>query len=119
MSPPDAAMETPRRRRPIAVSLPPGGVFVLESHHAPGFRMAPERHDFLEVFYVVAGAGSFHIEGRRHACSRGDVVVVPPGQAHHIEDQPAAPLTLYGVCVSPAVLNAEPGLLNLLRPGCL
>jgi AraC family L-rhamnose operon regulatory protein RhaS len=108
-----------QRLRPVDVSLPEHGVFVLESHHAPGFRMAPSRHDFLEVFYVLHGAGSFRIAGRNYPCATDDVVVVPVGQVHRIEDHPAQPLSLYGVCVAPAVFQIEPSLEGPLPPGRL
>jgi AraC family L-rhamnose operon regulatory protein RhaS len=107
------------RHRPIEVSLPPHGVFVLESHHAPGFRMASQCHDFLELFYVLDGAGAFHIGERRHPCQKGDVVVVPAGRTHRLEDDPVKPLELYGICVAPRVWQAEPALLEDLAAGPL
>jgi AraC family L-rhamnose operon regulatory protein RhaS len=106
-------------RRPIAVALPADGVFVLESHHAPGFRMPPQRHDFLELFYVLGGAGAFVLDGRTCPCHAGDLVAVPALCVHHIADDPAAPLALYGVCVAPRVWAAEPGLLDRLPVGRL
>ncbi len=112
-------METTHRRRPIEVTLPPHGVFVLESHHAPGFRMAAQCHDFLEIFYVLEGAGAFHIDGQTHRCRTGGLVVVPPGRVHRIEDDPAAPLALYGICVAPAVWRPEPALPQHLPAGPL
>jgi AraC family L-rhamnose operon regulatory protein RhaS len=94
-------------------------VFVLESHHAPGFRMAAQCHDFLEVFYVLSGRGVFGIGSQRQECAAGDVVVVPPGQVHVLEDSPAAPLGLYGICVAPHVWRHEPALLEYLPAGRL
>jgi AraC family L-rhamnose operon regulatory protein RhaS len=108
-----------QRLTPVEVRLPAHGVFILESHHAPGFRMTPSRHDFLEIFFVLDGSGTFVIDGRSHACGRGDVVVVPVGAVHQIHDQPAAPLSLYGICVAPRVYQAEPGLAGSLPPGAL
>jgi AraC family L-rhamnose operon regulatory protein RhaS len=105
------------QRRPVEVTLPPHGVFVLESHHAPGFRMAAQCHDFLELFYVLGGAGTFHLDGRPHRCRRGDIVVVPRGRVHRIEDDPAAPLALYGICVDPQAWRHEPALLDHLPAG--
>ncbi|HJZ93322.1 MAG TPA: AraC family transcriptional regulator [Gemmataceae bacterium] len=109
----------PHRRRPIDVVLPPSGVFVLESHHAPDFRMPAQRHPFLELFYVLGGAGRFHIDGAAHPCRRGDVVVVPMGRSHRIEDDPDAPLALYGIGVAPSVWREEPELLDRVAPGRL
>jgi AraC family L-rhamnose operon regulatory protein RhaS len=107
------------QRQPIEVRLPVNGVFVLESHHAPGFRMAAQCHDFLEIFYVLRGAGVFAIAGCSHPCRTGDVVVIPPRQVHHIEDNPTAPLALYGICVAPEVWRHEPSLLDHLPAGLL
>lgn len=109
-------MET--RVRPVPVTMPAFGVFVLESRHAPGFRMGDSRHDFLEVFYVLHGAGAFAIDGHHHPCAAGDVVVVPTGATHRITDDPAGPMTLYGVGVAPAVFAVEPDV-AALPPGRL
>jgi AraC-like DNA-binding protein/quercetin dioxygenase-like cupin family protein len=98
-----------QRTSPVEVALPDYGVFVLESRHAPGFRMAASRHDFLEVFYVLDGAGTFAVGRRSDACSAGDLVVVPAGEPHRITDSPAGPLSLYAICAAPAVCRVEPG----------
>ena len=111
--------DTPLRRRPVEVRLPPSGVFVLESHHGPGFQMPSSSHDFLEVFYVLRGTGRFTIEGRPHPCHDGDVVVIPVGHVHRIEDDPIAPLWLYGFCVAPEVWRHEPDLLDAVPAGKL
>jgi AraC family L-rhamnose operon regulatory protein RhaS len=107
------------RRGPIEVSLPTHGVFVLESHHGPGFRMTRQQHDFLEIFYVLDGAGAFHIDERKYSCRKGNVVVVPVGRTHRLEDDPVKPLELYGICVAPAVWQAEPELVKALGSGVL
>ncbi len=105
--------------RPVKVSLPPNGVFVLESHHGPAFRMAPECHEFLEIFYVLDGAGTFHLAGRPCPCRSGDIIVVPVETMHRIEDNPAAPLALYGICLGSQLWRHEPSLLEHLPPGQL
>ena len=107
------------QHRPVDVTLPADGVFVLESHHAPGFQMTPQRHTFVELFYVLSGAGAFHIDGRVHPCGAGDLVAVPAGRVHHIADDPDAPLALYGICVAPDVWRSEPDLLATLPAGRL
>jgi AraC family L-rhamnose operon regulatory protein RhaS len=112
-------MQPNLRRQPIEVILPPHGVFVLESHHAPGFRMAAQCHDFLEIFYVLGGTGAFHIGGWTFPCQKGDLVAVPMRRVHRIEDDPAEPLALYGICVAPHVWRHEPTLLDQLPAGPL
>jgi AraC-like DNA-binding protein/mannose-6-phosphate isomerase-like protein (cupin superfamily) len=112
-------MKPTYRYRPVEVSLPSHGVFVLESHHAPDFRMDVQCHDFMEIFYVLEGTGMFHFDDTTHACRRGDIVVVPVRQGHRIEDDPAAPLALYGICIDPSVWRHEPTLLDHLPAGRL
>jgi AraC family L-rhamnose operon regulatory protein RhaS len=112
-------MDPAQRLRPIEVQIPDHGVFALESYHAPGFRMAMQCHDFLEIFYVLHGKGAFHIDGQIHPCQRGDIVMVPLGRKHRIEDNPAAPLALYGLCVAPHVWRSEPKMFDHFAPGRL
>lgn len=107
------------RERPVEVAIPAHGIFILESHHASTFRMEPSRHDFLEVFHIIAGSGSFRIEGLDHHCRAGDVVAVPAGNLHQIEDRPGDPLSLYGICVAPAIWRHEPALAEHLHAGRL
>jgi AraC family L-rhamnose operon transcriptional activator RhaR len=79
--------------------------------------MGDQQHDFLELFYVLEGAGTFHIAGRPWPCRGRDLVAVPPGIRHRIEDNPAGPLALYGIAVAPSVWRGEPGLLDRLPAG--
>src|SRR5262249_50224441 len=117
--PGDAVVEPTYQRRPVEVALPAHGVFVLESHHAPDFRMAAQCHDFLEIFYVLKGAGVFQIDGRPHPGRGGDILIVPAGRVHRIEDDPAGPLALYGICIAPQVWRHEPALVDHLPAGRL
>jgi AraC-like DNA-binding protein/quercetin dioxygenase-like cupin family protein len=107
------------QRRPVAVALPAHGVFVLESYHAPDFRMAAQCHDFLEIFYVLKGTGVFRIDGQRHPARHDDILIVPSGRVHVIEDDPAEPLALYGICIAPQVWRHEPALFEHLPAGRL
>ena len=111
-------MPAPKRQAPIEVTLPAYGVYLLESHHAPSFRMGEQSHSFLELFFVHSGSGAFRIAGRDHPCQRNDVVVVPPRQSRiPIADNPAHPLTLYAVCVAGAVVRHEPAIFERLPVG--
>ena len=101
-------MFDPRALQPIHVVFPPCGIFVLESHHTRGFRMPPVRHDFLKLIQPFAGAGWLVREGTRVPLRPGDVVVVPIGERHHIEDDGARPLSLYALCVAAHVGAATP-----------
>ena len=53
------------------IDLPPGGG--LPRHH----------HDHLDVFFVEAGSGTFHLERDEHDLQGGDSAVVPTGAWHH------------------------------------
>ena len=93
-------MFDPRARQPIEVVLPPGGVCVLESHHARAFRMEPARHDFAKLIQPFSGAGWLVRGGARVPLRPGVVVLVPAGLLHHVEDVGARPLSLYALCVA-------------------
>jgi len=87
-------MPAAKRQVPVDVALPPYGVYLLESHHAPGFRMVKQSHPFLELFFVLSGSGTFEIDGVKHRCQRNDIVVVLPRLSHVIHDNPEQPLSL-------------------------
>jgi AraC-like DNA-binding protein len=78
--------------------------------------MDTESHDFAELFYVLDGSGSFVIDDREHTCGPGDVVLVPPGAAHAIEDHDS-PLTLYGIGVASELLAHDPEIVRRARAG--
>lgn len=107
------------RLTPVPVRLPPHGVLVWESRHDVGFRMASERHPFLEIFYVIAGSGWFVLDDARHPCRAGEMVVVPPKTTHYIEDAPKDPFALYGICLAPHLLDTDPAVLIRLPCGPL
>jgi AraC family L-rhamnose operon regulatory protein RhaS len=110
--------QTPTQQ-PAVVDMPPWGVSVFESHHAANFRMAVSRHQALEVFYVLGGAGVFELEGRPIPCATGDVVVIAVGQSHRIQDDPSQPLSLLGVRIRPDVWKSDSALERKLPVGRL
>ena len=97
-------MFEPRASQPIKVVFPPAGVFVLESRHGRPFRMVDTVHDFLKVVCVFSGEGRMVRGPRRDPLRAGDVVLVPAGCRHRIED--VRPLSLYAVCVRQEVVAA-------------
>src|SRR5262245_50327243 len=105
--------------RPIPIALPEDGVFVFESRHRLGFSMPVERHEFLELFYVLDGAGTFDLGQRTRPCAPGDLVAVPAGTPHRIDDEAGSPLSLYGIAIAPSVWSCEPGLFDHVPPGRL
>lgn len=110
-------MTLAKRHSPISVKLPDYGIYVLESHHAPGFQMRAESHGFLELFFVLSGRGYFEIDEVKHTCRKNDLMSVPPGTLHSIHDHSADPLALYAVCVSPEVAGRDDSLFERLPVG--
>src|SRR6478752_490286 len=110
-------MPLAKRQAPVDVALPAYGVYLLESHHAPEFRMVAQSHPFLELFFVLSGQGTFEIDGKSNACDRNDVVVVPPRRVHEIHDDPEQPLSLYAVCVAANVVQQDAKIFDALPTG--
>jgi quercetin dioxygenase-like cupin family protein len=50
-----------------------------------GGALPPHRHDHLDVFTVVAGSGTFHLDDEAFDLALGDSVVVPIGALHLLE----------------------------------
>jgi AraC-like DNA-binding protein len=97
-------MFDPHALLPIEVNFPTTGIFVLESHHTREFRMEPVRHDYLKLVQPFAGAGWLVRGGLRMPLRPGDVVLVPAGEKHHIDDDGTRPLRLYALCIAPHAL---------------
>jgi len=109
-----ARIRTPQITRiPLPHEFPTWGVDVFESHHADDWRMDLTRHDFLKLVYALQGAGHLVTAGgQRQAIQRGDLVIVPIGWEHRLEDAPGQPMSLYVVSVRPEVLriaSLDPG----------
>jgi quercetin dioxygenase-like cupin family protein len=68
-----------------------GGVTTL----APGERSHPQGrhvHAYPEVFLILEGSGTVEIDGTPTAIAAGDVLVVDPGEDHHLTADAVAPL---------------------------
>ncbi len=53
----------------------------------PGEKSHPEaesRHDDHEAFVILQGKGEIEINGKRQPVTTGDVIVVEPGEDHHL-----------------------------------
>lgn len=65
------------------------------SFHTPGMRTHDEgdhRHDNEEVFCIMQGKGSIEINGQSEPIHAGDVLVIEPGEDHHIVGDPEHPI---------------------------
>ena len=70
--------------------------------------MEPVKHDYLKLIQPFAGAGWLVRGGLRMPLRPGDVVLVPAGERHHIEDDGTRPLRLYALCVATHALAPVP-----------
>jgi AraC-like DNA-binding protein len=105
---------------PIEHRFPAWGVDVFESHHADDWRMESTRHDFLKIVFVLHGAGALRRpDGTRVECRRGDVLVVPIGQEHRLEDARGKPMSLYVVSIQARVAEVAALDLRLVPDGRL
>ena len=51
----------------------------------PGGGLPPHHHDHQDVFTMVAGSGTFHIDDDTFDMGVGDCAVVPIGAVHYLE----------------------------------
>lgn len=109
---PDAA--TARRTTPVRESMATHGLWVFESRHDEAFFMTPTRHPFLKLLYLREGTGTIEGDWGRVSCKTGDCVLVPAGLRHRVVDDPAAPISLYGLGIASQLLSFDSRL-----PGCL
>lgn len=66
------------------MSIPPEGEVGAETHK-----------NVEQVFFCVAGSGEADYGGKKSKFSEGDVLVVPPGTRHNIENTGEKPLKFY------------------------
>src|SRR5256885_12438315 len=83
-----------------AVAEQTGGDFSLMERTVPpgGRTPPPHRHvTCSEAFFVLAGAVTFPLGGAGLARGGRDLLLVPPGPAHHIRDPGAGAATAPGL----------------------
>ena len=66
------------------MSIPPDGEVGAETHK-----------NVEQVFFCVKGSGTTIYDGKKKPFSEGDVLVVPPGTNHNIENTGDGPLKFY------------------------
>ena len=98
-------------------NLPPWGLLVLESHHAPDFEMEWRTHPFHKIIYVLSGAGELQAEEERSRFLPRDLLVVPAGMRNRVVDDPDSPCSLYVLCLSRDLLGFDRQLEKRLTPG--
>ncbi|MFG0335801.1 MAG: AraC family ligand binding domain-containing protein, partial [Maioricimonas sp. JB049] len=107
----------PLTRTALPETLPDWGVLVLESHHAPDFRMEWRTHGFVKVLYALSGSGEVLIRNAAYPWTARDLVVVPPRHRNRIVDAPGATTSVYVLCVATSLLQFDPQFVRQLRPG--
>lgn len=82
---------------PVTSPAVPG--FLIErgglSRYAAGQRSHPEGHHVHtvpELFCILQGSGLVEIDGRHTPFEAGDVLLVEPGEDHHLISQGSVPL---------------------------
>jgi AraC-like DNA-binding protein len=98
------------RKLPVFEDMPAWGVFVFESHHDVDWRMTRRSHDFLKLLYLLDGDGRLETDHQTIELATGDAAIVPVGVRHRLVDQPGRPMSLYVLCLAPALWRTEPNL---------
>ena len=62
-------------------------------------------HDFLEIVYILQGAGVQNVGGREYRVQRGDLLFINYGQTHAF--RPEGSLTYYNILLKPEFLGEE------------
>lgn len=65
-------------------------------------------HDEFELIYVTCGQGIFTVNGKRHLCKKGDLVVIPPGAIHSIERNQEDFIEYFNILFSFSLLEENP-----------
>jgi len=48
-------------------------------------------HSFAELYCILSGKGTYHVEGSHYPLHPGDIMLMRPGEAHFIEVDPSVP----------------------------
>lgn len=67
--------------------------------------MKEEKHDFLQVLFVIEGRALLKAGQSATDLKGGYIYVVPIGQEHQLNDDPRNPLSLYVLSIKPEVLS--------------
>jgi AraC family L-rhamnose operon regulatory protein RhaS len=85
---------------PVNVDLPPHGIYVFESSHKPNFTMPPTVYDYHKLCFVKSGKGRYVITNpeQKMDIRARQVLVIPMGINHYIEDMDKDPLNAFVIC---------------------
>ena len=64
-------------------------VFHGRDEQAEKFKL--HTHSFAELYCILAGRGTFHVEGSHYDLHPGDIMLMRPAEAHYVEVDPTVP----------------------------
>jgi AraC-like DNA-binding protein len=101
--------------KPIEVCIPPCGVYICESIHGPDFQMACRTDPFHKLIFVYKGTTTYSDHRPAHSVglAEGDMVLVPAGRTHGLED--IKPTTLFLLCLDPGYIDGDAQIQGLWR----
>jgi len=83
------------------------------SFHKIGWRTHPEGHHVHpegEIFCIMQGQGEIEIDGKREPVHAGEVLIIGPGEDHHLIGDPAHPIiNLWFHCADEPHPDQRPG----------
>jgi len=75
------------------VDLPPERLRIHISEVGPGERShPPHRHEGVEAFYMLAGAGTLEIDAERQRIAAGEAIVFDPTKLHGLVNSGDVPM---------------------------
>ncbi len=71
-------------------------------------KIKPNQHSYYEVYFLLSGAVTYYIEGRKYSLSSGDIVLISPNQKHeaYIDNSSLIPYERYVLWLSPSYVDA-------------
>lgn len=65
-------------------------------------------HDEFEMIFIYEGQGIFSVNGFRNLCEKGDLILVPPGSIHSIEQNQNDSAEYFNIIFSLSLLEENP-----------
>lgn len=93
--------------RPRDVVIPPCGVLVFESHHAPGFTPSTLCDPFSKFLLVVAGNAQVRSEAGIAHLSAESLLHVASNAPHLYTEDRTSPVTLFALCYRDELIPAD------------
>lgn len=65
-------------------------------------------HDEFEMIYILKGKGIFFVNGFKNVCQAGDLIIVPPGSIHSIDQNQNDFVEYFNIIFSLSLLEENP-----------